>query len=61
MTSSVSNRRNYDSFLSQNIDGHQRPSGMMPCYDSHSNTSYVGAAFNDRASGVYNSLSDGRC
>lgn len=60
-TSSVKNRRNNDSKLSQHIDGNENPGGTIRCYDSNSSVSYVGDGFNDEASGLKNYASDGQC
>ena len=59
--SSVRNRRHYDSMLTQHLYGDGSSGGRRPCYDEHSRISYVGGAFNDEASGVWNSKSDSRC
>lgn len=61
VTSSVINRRSYDSRLSEHVYGNDRPGGKIRCYDSYSSVPYVGASFDNIASGRYNNLTDTLC
>jgi Peptidase inhibitor family I36 len=59
--SSVINRRNKDSKLSEHIDGADQPGGSIHCYDSNSRNPDFNDGFNDKASGVKNTDLDGQC
>jgi len=58
--SSARNRRSRDTLVSDDLDGNGNPGGRIPCFDSYSAAAHFGG-FNDDASGVFNSASDGRC